>query len=290
MEAGRHLRVRRFCVVAALALALPGVSLASDATSPQVRALAARASQDPAALAELRRIDRVDGVRMDLGRALKGTAGRSLDARLRVLAAGPAGVPAATGPARDEARSILAQRRYRGSSVPRPLHGFLHWLGRKFAFVGDAFNWLADLIPGADATLWTILGALLVGGAVAVVSRLARRRAARQIAGVEARAQRAIDPAELERLAGEAERRGELEAAIRLRFRAGLLRLAGARAIPRRDSITTREVRRTLRLPEFDSLAADFDEIVYGRRDPQERDVEAARRDWPQVLAKAGSH
>jgi hypothetical protein len=281
--------VRRVCVVAALALALPGIASASDATSARVRELAARAAKDPAALAELRRIDRVDGVRMDLGRALRGNRGRSLDARLRVLAAASAGAPALTTPARDEARSILAQRRYRGSSVPRPLHGVLHWLGQKFAFVGHAFTWLADRIPGGDATLWTILAALLVGTAVALVSRLARRRAVGQIAGAEARGPRAIDPAELERRAVEAERRGDLEAAIRLRFRAGLLRLSRARAIPPRDSITTREVRRTLRLPQFDALAADFDEIVYGRRDPRERDVEAARRDWPQVLAKAGS-
>ena len=281
--------MRRVCVVAALALALPGIASASDATSARVRELAARAARDPGALAELRRIDRVDGVRMDLGRALRGNRGRSLDARLRVLAAASAGAPALTTPARDEARSILAQRRYRGSSVPRPLHGVLHWLGQKFAFVGHAFTWLADRIPGGDATLWTILAALLVGTAVAFVSRLARRRAVGQIAGVEARGPRAIDPAELERRAVEAERRGDLEAAIRLRFRAGLLRLSRARAIPPRDSITTREVRRTLRLPQFDALAADFDEIVYGRRDPRERDVEAARRDWPQVLAKAGS-
>ncbi|MDX6483201.1 MAG: hypothetical protein QOE95_972 [Gaiellaceae bacterium] len=281
--------MRRIVAVAALALALPGVASASDATSAQVRTLAARASQDPAALAELRRIDRVDGVRMDLGRALQGGPGRSLEARLRVLAASSAGVAGAATPAREEARSILAQRRYRGSSVPRPLHGFLHWLGQKFAFVGHAFDWLAGLIPGGDATLWTILGALLVVGAAVVVSRLARRRAGAQIARVEARGQAAVDPAELERLAVEAEGRGELETAIRLRFRAGLLRLARARAIPRQDSITTREVRRTLRLPEFDSLAADFDEIVYGRRHPLERDVESARRDWPQVLAKAGS-
>ena len=282
--------MRRIFVVAVLALAFPGVASASDATSAHVRTLAARASQDPRALAELRRIDRVDGVHVDLGRALQGSRGRSLDARLRVLAAGSAGVPAASGPARDEARSILAERRYRGSSVPRPLHGVLHWLGQKFAFVGNAFNWLADLIPGGDRTLWTILAALLVGAAVAVVSRLTRRRAAAQIAGAEARgAGRGTDPAVLERLAVEAERKGDLESAIRLRFRAGLLRLARARAIPRRDSITTREVRRTLRLPEFDSLAAAFDEIVYGRRDPRLRDVEAARRDWPQVLAKAGS-
>lgn len=283
--------MRRACLTAAaLALALPGVAAASDATSAQVRKLAARASQDPAALAELRRIDRVDGVEVDLERALQGRPGRSLDARLRVLAAGSAGVPTATGPARDEARSILAQRRYHPSSVPRPLHGVLHWLGEKFAFVGDVFDWLADLIPGGDRTLWTILAALLVGGAVAVVTRLARRRAVAQIAGAETRGgRRPVDPAELERLAAEAERRGDLEAAIRLRFRAGLLRLARARAIPRRDSVTTREVRRTLRLPEFDSLAADFDEIVYGGRDPRERDVEAARKGWPQVLGKAGS-
>jgi hypothetical protein len=281
--------VRLAGLVAALALALPGVALASDATSAQVRALAGRASQDPGALAELRRIDRVDGVRVDLGRALRGRPGRSLDARLRVLA-GSAGAPGSAGSARDEARSILAQRRYRGSSVPRPLHGVLQWLGRKFSFVGRGFNWLGDRIPGGNRALWTILAALLVGGAVAIVSRLVRRRAAEQLAGVEARrADRGIDPSELERLAVEAERTGDLATAIRLRFRAGLLRLARARAIPPRDSITTREVRRTLRLPEFDALAVDFDEIVYGGRDPREGDVEAARRGWPLVLAKAGS-
>jgi hypothetical protein len=282
--------VRRAGLVAALALALPGVAAASDATSTQVRALAARASQNPAALAELRRIDRVDGIRVDLGRALRGRPGRSLDARLQVLAAGAAGAPTTAGSARDEARSILAQRRYRGSSVPRPLHGVLQWLGQKFSFVGRGFNWLGDRIPGGDRALWTMLAALLVVGAVAVVSRLARRRAAGQLAGVEARrADRGIDPGELERLAVDAESRGDLATAIRLLFRAGLLRLARARAIPPRDSITTREVRRTLRLPEFDALAMDFDEIVYGGRDPRERDVEAARRDWPLVLAKAGS-
>jgi hypothetical protein len=92
-----------------------------------------------------------------------------------------------------------------------------------------------------------------------------------------ARAQRAV----------EAERRGDFEAALRLRFRAGLVRLGRAELIALRPSITSAEVSRALRVPAFDRLAADFDEVVYGRRPPRRDDVETARREWPQVLAEA---
>ncbi len=98
---------------------------------------------------------------------------------------------------------------------------------------------------------------------------------------------RSEDPAELERLADEAERRGDLEIALRLRFRAGLLRLGRARALPLRPSLRTREARRALGSARFDRLARDFDEVVYGGRPPSEVDVEAARSEWPQVVAEA---
>ena len=100
-------------------------------------------------------------------------------------------------------------------------------------------------------------------------------------------AARSEDPAELERLADEAERRGDLEIALRLRFRAGLLRLGRVQALPLRPSLRTREARRTLRSARFDRLARDFDEVVYGGRPPSEVDVEAARSEWPQVVAEA---
>jgi hypothetical protein len=191
--------------------------------------------------------------------------------------------------ARAEARHILAERRFRGTSLPRPLHGLFAWLGRHLRFIGHGWNWLAVRVGGVDV-LWAILGALVIVLAVVIVTRIARRRIAHEgaVVGGGFRAGRREDPSELERLADEAERRGDLEVALRLRFRAGLLRLGRARALPLRSSLRTREARRALRNPRFDRLARDFDEVVYGRRPPSPADVAAARSEWPQVLAEVG--
>lgn len=186
--------------------------------------------------------------------------------------------------AREEARRILAERRFRGTSLPRPFHGALAWLSRHLHFVARAWDWLAGHVGGADI-LWAILGA----GVLAVALLAAGRLASRRIALESDEATRALrgreeDPAALERLADEAERRGDLEVAVRLRFRAGLLRLARAKALPQRPSLRTGEARRTLHSARFDRLARDFDEIVYGRRPPRADDVTAARSEWPQVV------
>jgi hypothetical protein len=189
--------------------------------------------------------------------------------------------------ARAEAHRILSERRYHGSHVPRPFHGILHWLGRHLHFVASAWDWLGRHVGGPHV-LWAILGAVCVAFAARVASRLARRRAGRDAwaAGAAARA-RADDPAALERLADEAERRGDLEIALRLRFRAGLLRLGREEALAWRPSLRTREVRRALRNARFDRLARDFDEVVYGRRPARSEDVVSARSEWPRVLEEA---
>jgi hypothetical protein len=59
--------------------------------------------------------------------------------------------------------------------------------------------------------------------------------------------------------------------------------------IPLRDSLTTGDVKRKLQQPEFDRLANTFDEIVYGRRNPEQADVEDSRAGWPRVLKAAGA-
>ena len=95
------------------------------------------------------------------------------------------------------------------------------------------------------------------------------------------------DPRELERLADEAEGRGELERALRLRFRAGLLRLARIEAVPQPETLTSRQLVRLLGSEQFGRLARDLDEVVYGGRAASRADVENARTGWPQVLARA---
>jgi len=189
--------------------------------------------------------------------------------------------------AREEAHRILAERRFHGTSIPRPLHGVLDWIGRHLHFLHRFWVWLSHLVGGRDV-LWTIVAAVVVAIAAWVLVRLARRRGrADRLAAARAAAEHGMDPDELERLAVEAERRGDLEIALRLRFRAGLLRLARARVLPGRPSLRTLEARRVLRNPRFDRLARDFDEVVYGRRPAREADLAAAREEWPRVLGEA---
>ena len=267
-------------------LAAVVASGAAAATTAQVRALASRAADDPRALAALEQIDQVDGRPVDLRRALAGAQGDDLRARLRALVqSGPtARMP---DPAAD-ARAILAGRRFHETPVPRPLERPLHWLGRKLRALSGPFDPVARHIPGGGTTLWTILAALVVGAAAFFATQLARRRSAAAIERARReRPAREIDPARLEREAEEAQRRGELELALRLRFRAGLARLSLAKAIPPERSLTSGDVRRVLRVPEFDGLALTFDEVVYGRRPPSEADVEASRAGWPAVLERA---
>jgi Domain of unknown function (DUF4129) len=202
---------------------------------------------------------------------------------IRLVSATAVASPA--GDARAEARRILAERKYRGTDLPRPLHGFLEWLGRRFHFVGRFWGSLGEHVPGGNRLLWTVLAAAIVALAAWAAMRLARRRVRRRTRDVEAvTGARETDPRELERLADEAERRGDLEIALRLRFRAGLVRLGRAHALELRPSITTGEVRRALRNERFDRLARSFDEVVYGRRPPRTDDVAAARAEWPRVL------
>lgn len=186
--------------------------------------------------------------------------------------------------AREQARQILHERRFRGTALPRPFHGILSWLADHLQFIARAWDWLAMRV-GGQHILWAIVGVVVLLVASWVGARLARRRTQVDARGLGRRVRgRREDPDELERLADEAERRGDLEIALRLRFRAGLLRLGRANAVPLRPSLLTREARRALRNPRFDRLARDFDEVVYGRRPPRPADVAAARSEWPELL------
>src|SRR5207245_5848854 len=97
-----------------------------------------------------------------------------------------------------------------------------------------------------------------------------------------------VDPGRLERNADAAERQGDLDLALRLRFRAGLLRLDRKGAIRFRPSITSGQVARQLRLRDFDDLAIRFDAVAYGGRHASATDVGSARAKWPRVVEQAG--
>jgi Domain of unknown function (DUF4129) len=162
----------------------------------------------------------------------------------------------------------------------------LEWLGDRLRPIGDFFSRVTESLAGRVALV------ALLAGVVAVVALLVtRRRAATSAAGGARRRRRSAeehaDPARLEREADAAERRGDLDVALRLRFRAGLLRLDRAGAIQFRPSITTGQVARRLRLRVFDDLAITFDAVTYGGRPASVDDLQSARAEWPRVLEQA---
>lgn len=184
------------------------------------------------------------------------------------------------------ARAILAEHRFHQPDVPRPLHGALVAIGRfveaPLTAIERLAGDLATILPGGIAGVWVVFALAL--GALALT--LARRRARSMPAGhdeglPDGALERAAD---LERAALAAERAGRLEDAVRLRFRAGLIRLSEHDAIPSPRTTPTREVARRLHSARFDALAQRFDEIAYGHADATRTDVETARRDWPQII------
>ena len=288
----RWLAARTLAAILALTAAVPGAAGATEATRTELATLAERAKSDPAALDQLRQVDRVDGRPYAIEDALAGAEGDELNRRLDEIAAlapRDGGPPPDAGGPRSDAGEILSSNRYEGSDLPRPLKGVLDDIGDALEPIGDwieeRFDDLARITPGGDVTLWSIGAALLLILLATLGSRTLRARAE---AGAEVRAVASAparqSAADLERDAERAEREGDLEAALRLRFRAGLLRLDAREAIRFRPSISNREVSRALNSPEFDQLAALFDGVVYGGREPSAEDVARSRRGWDAVL------
>jgi hypothetical protein len=278
-------------IVLLLGAAVPASAGATAVTGAELRALAEQAQNDPAALSQLRAVDSVDGKPYAVEEALAGAEGDGLDTRLQAIAELGGEGGGDPGAARRDARDILSDNRYEGSDVPRPFKGVLDDIGEFLEPVGDwienAFEDIAEVLPGGDVTLWSLTAALILLLVLTLGSRTLRARAE---AGAEARLAAAMPeretPTSLDKAADKAERDGDLETALRLRFRAGLLRLDARDAISFRPSISTREVSRALKSPEFDQLAALFDGVVYGGDEATPEDLEASRRHWDAVLGQ----
>jgi hypothetical protein len=195
--------------------------------------------------------------------------------------------------AREQARGILNGTRYKGAPVPRPLRGVLRWIGDRFSpithWIGDRFSWLPSW-----ASPFVLYPSIVLALAVVIYAIVAaeQRRASNLAAGLgrdgKPRGVVRDDPAALEAAAAEAEARGDLALAVRLRFRAGLVRLdRDAHAIAYRPSIPNAEVRAELASPVFDDLADTFEGITYGGNEAEPTDTADARRAWPRVVETA---
>jgi hypothetical protein len=204
----------------------------------------------------------------------------------RALLASLAGGGVDADDARRQARDILDERRYQPARVPRPFEGVLEWLGDRLRPIGDLLD---DLLSSGVGRVVLLAGLVAL---VAVVATVIAQRRSRTSVTVRRRgrggiAEESLDPTRLEREADAAEQRGDLERALRLRFRAGLLRLDDVGAIRFRPSLTSGQLARRLRQPAFDDLAITFDGVAYGGRPASPDDVRVARERWPRVLAEA---
>ena len=232
--------------------------------------LVRQAQDDPAALDELRAVDAVDGQTVDIAGALSGARGAALAARLAELERSTAG--AAQGNPRADAKDVLAQDRFHEKSVPGPFKGLIDRLGEPRAELRLARRppprrQLGDV----DRPRGRPRRRRLAGRAAVALAAGAGRRA-----GGRGRGGRARRGPEAPRPPGRRRRvRRRSRTALRLRFRAGLLRLDRRGAIYFRPSISTREVQRALRSKEFDGLAATFDDVVHGGRAPAPEDIAA---------------
>jgi uncharacterized protein DUF4129 len=273
-------------LLAALILAAPSTAAAQEVSGTELLALAEQAA-DPAAREQLLAVETVDGHPVSVREALEGASGPELERRARLILASVRDANAAEPPAeaRREAQAVLEERRFHGADLPRPFAGPLEWLGDR---IEPAIEWIDDRgagFPGGPIALWTLLAAGVLLGAATLTSTTIRRRAL----AIERARRDALpateDPRALEREAERAERDGDWERAVRLRFRAGLLRLDRRNVIVYRSSLTTGEVARAVGSPAFDEVGARFDAIAYGGRPAERDDAEHARRTWAEVLA-----
>jgi hypothetical protein len=202
--------------------------------------------------------------------------------------------------ARHQVEHILSKAPYRTtpSHTPRPLAGVIHAIGQAADWaLGRPLRWIFHHLlvrighgfKFAFGGFWpVVLGILALGVGVLVAVLLIRRRG--RISAEQGTDQSVggtgEDAGVLERRAEEAEGRGDHETAVRLRFRAGLLRLKTRGVISEYTSQTRHQLSARLDSPTFDVLARRHEMIVYGREPATSSDATTARDSWPRVLAE----
>ena len=201
------------------------------------------------------------------------------------------------GAARDAARQILRQREFRPERTPKPLAGPVQWIGDRLNGIADwlgnaiqdAFSWIFHLFPGVPGL---ILGVAICVALTAIVIWLIGRnrvRATRVDRSAESSPTEVEDPRRLERAADAATQDGHYALAVRLRYRAGLIRLDRADVIDLRPWNTSAHLTRRLDSRRFDRLTDTFDAVTYGAQPATNADAATARTEWPELVTEMKS-
>ena len=188
------------------------------------------------------------------------------------------------------AEAIVAENRFHQSPVPDPLHGVVSWVGNAVTdplnAIGRLVSHIGDVFPGGVPGVWAFCALLLTGAIWVLVVRRAHTQLGLALDELTGGVLRET-PSELEREALAAERAQRWDEAVRLRFRAGILRLGRQLELDSPETVPNHTLGRLLRSARFDSLTVRFDEVAYGAGTATQADAEQQRREWPQVLDEA---
>jgi hypothetical protein len=264
-----------------------GTATATDVSQHDVERLAAASATNTASREALRAITSIDGAPVDMAALLDGAADGEVARRVEALTAVLDGASANAASAGARARAILASKEYTERDFPKPVRRPVEWVGDRLrAF----WHWLDLSLPGGAWVVWVVVGGLVALAVAIATTSVVRRRVAGG-ALLTVRTNVDVDGAptarQLDSLAETAERHGDLRAALRLRFQAGLTRLGASHVIDSPDTATGDQLARRLRSGRFDRLRRTFDEVIYGGRAATAADLTEARTEWPHVTAEA---
>lgn len=199
--------------------------------------------------------------------------------------------------ARREAQNILSQPPFKPShsSAPAPFTGALRTFGR---WIAAPFQWvwrhlfvhIGHGFTSIFGSWWPFVAvALAVAAGVLIGTILIRRRGkapARVRPGAGVRP--SVETAEqLDAQARAAEAEGDFATAVRLSFRAGLLRLEEIGVIDDRLATSDTRLRRQLSSQTFDKIVLSHELIAYGDTPATAGDAEEARESWPVLVSAA---
>ena len=194
----------------------------------------------------------------------------------------------------DDARRLVADILDDRRFTTRQDETILDRIGRALsAYVQRAINWFNRTVLGVgeESTggrflFWTIVTLMILIVTAVVASRLAKRRSASLAITSRVKDEHdSVSAEHLERRAGEAFDRQDHEEAIRLYYRAGLIRLGRRGIIEYEESLTSGEAAEMVRLAVFDHIAQTFDGVAYGHRPATADQVAGALSDWETLLA-----
>ena len=262
-------------------------AFATDVSRQELERLAASAQTSETSRSTARSITAVDGQPIDMAAILEGASDDQIAGRLDGLSSVVTASSSSDANATARARDILASEDYTDRDFPKPVRQPVEWIADH---VQSVLDWLNLSLPGGAWVVWMVLGGLMALVVAVTATTVVRRRAA----GGALRTDRGGGDVpgtptarQLDAQAETAERAGDLRAALRLRFQAGLMRLGSSHVIDSPDTATGDQLARRLQSGRFDRLRRTFDEVVYGGRTVTASDLAEARAEWPAVTDEA---